>query len=315
MSAFFTSRLEKKGSKWYIKSGVFCIISGRFHMSLMLVYTFCCLACSSVNDLVFKFFARKERSRGLFVCTVGVVGTLCFLFLPDKAGANLNATLLWGVICGIFSAVGNILLIESMTNLSAGVCSTIYRLNLALVVPFSVLIFNEKLVLSQYAGIVLALLAVLAFLPGNGAKKSRNAGKKALLPMAMVITAALFRAGLGLSCKYGPLQGASINGINLIIEIIWIISGLVYYFVKENKVYKFDLQVVKYGALSGVLVAGILLFMMLALSAGNASIVLSIAQMSFLLTFILSVIFLKEKVTLFKLFAMLCGAGAILLLV
>jgi uncharacterized membrane protein len=54
--------------------------------------------------------------------------------------------------------------------------------------------------------------------------------------------------------------------------------------------------------------------MMLALSVGNASIVLSIAQMSFLLTFILSVIFLKEKVTLFKLLAMVCGVGAILLL-
>ncbi len=283
-------------------------------MSLMLIYTFCCLACTSVNDLVFKFFASKERSRGLFVSAVGVVGTLCFLFLPDKTGANLNTTILWGIICGIFSAVGNILLIESMTNLSAGVCSTIYRLNLALVVPFSVLIFNEKLVLSQYAGIALAILAVLAFLPGNGGKKSGNTEKKLLLPMVLVVTAAIFRAGLGLACKYGPMQGASMNGINLIIEMIWIISGLVYYFAKERKIYKFDLQVIKYGAFSGVLVAGILLFMMLALSVGNASVVLSIAQMSFLLTFILSVIFLKEKVTLFKLLAMVCGVGAILLL-
>jgi drug/metabolite transporter (DMT)-like permease len=54
-------------------------------------------------------------------------------------------------------------------------------LNLALVVPFSVVIFNEKLVLSQYAGIALAILAVLAFLPGAGAKKSGNTEKKMLL--------------------------------------------------------------------------------------------------------------------------------------
>ena len=284
-------------------------------MSLMLFYTFCCLACSSVNDLVFKLFARKERSRGLFVAAAGVVGTLCFLFLPDKTGDNLQTTIIWGIICGIASAVGNILLIESMTDLSAGICSTIYRLNLALVVPLSVIFLNEKLVWSQYAGIALAIMAVLAFMPNSDAKKNSKSSAAVFLPMCLVITASIFRAGLGLSCKYGPLQGASINGINLIIEIIWSISGIVYYLIKERKVYRLDLQLIKFGTLSGILVAGILFFMMLALKEGNASIVLSIAQMSFLLTFILSVIFLKEKVSLLKLVAMICGIGAILLLV
>lgn len=282
-------------------------------MSLMLVYTFCCLGCSSINDLLFKSFARKPRSRGLFVAVVGVIGTLIFLFLPDKLGENWQMTLFWGVICGIFSAVGNILLIESMTHLSAGICSTIYRLNLALVVPLSVIFLNEKLDWSQYAGIALAILAVLAFLPGSGTKTS-GGGAKVYLPMIMVIVASVFRAGLGLACKYGPMQGASANGINLIIEILWIISGITYYLLKERNTYRLDWQLVKYSAASGVLVAGIIFFMLLALKYGEASIVLPIAQMSFLLTFILSVIFLKEKVTPFKIFALACGVGAMLLL-
>lgn len=282
-------------------------------MSLMLFYTFCCLACTSVNDLLFKFFARKERSRGLFVASVGVTGTLLMLLLPDKIGENFQMTLLWGGICGIFSAVGNILLIESMTTLSAGVCSTIYRLNLALVVPCSVFLLNERLEAAQYCGVALAIMAVIAFLPlEKGDKKER---KKLLLPMIMIITASIFRAGLGLSCKYGPMQGASVNGINFIIEIIWIISGIAYYFIKERQM-QFDMKVVKYGIGSGVLVAGILYFMIKALNVegANASIVLPIAQMSFLVTFILSVIILKEKVTAPKIIAVICGIGAMLLL-
>ena len=282
-------------------------------MSLMLFYTLCCLACTSVNDLLFKFFARKERSRGLFVTSVGVMGTILMLMLPDKTEENFQMTLLWGVICGIFSAVGNILLIESMTTLSAGVCSTIYRLNLALVVPCSVFLFNEKLNWMQYCGVALAILAVIAFLPlEKGAKKDR---KKLLLPMIMIITASVFRAGLGLSCKYGPIQGASVNGINFIIEIIWIFSGIAYYFIKERQM-QFDMKVIKYGAASGILVAGILYFMIKALNVegANASIVLPIAQMSFLVTFILSVIFLKEKITVPKIIAVICGIGAMLLL-
>lgn len=281
-------------------------------MSLMLLYTFCCLGCSSVNDLLFKFFARKERSRGLFVMMVGIVGSVIFAFLPDKIGEIWQMTLFWGVVCGIFSAVGNILLIESMTHLSAGVCSTIYRLNLALVVPMSMLFFNECLGWQQWCGTALAIAAVLAFLP-SGNSKSESKGKK-LLPMVMIISASIFRAGLGLGCKYGPMVGASMNGINFIIEIIWVISGLVYYLLKERKQYHWDDKVLKYGAASGVLVAGIIFFMVLALREGNASVVLPIAQMSFLATFVLSVIFLKEKITVMKLLALACGVAAMLLL-
>ncbi len=282
-------------------------------MELMLFYTFCCLGCSAVNDLLFKFFARKERSRGLFVAAVGVVGTLLFLFLPDKTGESWLMTLIWGIICGIFSAVGNILLIESMSKLSAGVCSTIYRLNLALVVPFSLLFFHEELHWQQFIGVALAIAAVLCFLPGSAGNRQETPGKR-FLPVIMIITACIFRAGLGLGCKYGPMVGASKNGINLIIEILWIISGLAYYFIKEKGKYSLDAKLVRYSVVSGVLVAGIIFFMMLALSVGNASVVLPIAQMSFLATFILSVIFLKEKITVFKVVALLCGTGAMLLL-
>lgn len=287
-------------------------------MGLTLFYTFCCLGSSALNDLFFKFFARKPRSRGLFVMTVGVVGMIFMTFLPDKFNGNWQLTLFWGVICGIFSAVGNILLIESMTSLSAGVCSTIYRLNLALVVPLSVLFFNEKLDWQQYCGVGLAILAVLAFLPSpdNGGKNVGKSGKSLLIPMIMIITASIFRAGLGLSCKYGPMVGASINGINFVIEAMWVISGAVYYLLKERKEFKIDRKIAGYGALSGVMVAAILLFMMKALGTpgGDASIVLTIAQMSFILTFILSIIFLKEKVTCLKLAAIICGVGAMLLL-
>ena len=132
--------------------------------------------------------------------------------------------------------------------------------------------------------------------------------------MVIVIMAAVFRAGMGITCKYGPMQGASINGINFIVEMIWVVCGLLYYLVRERKKCRPDIQICKYGAISGILGAGIMFFMMMALSVGNASIVLSIAQMSFLLTFILSVIFMKEKITMLKLIAMFCGAGAILLL-
>ena len=286
-------------------------------MSWILIFTLCCLACSAVNDLVFKFFARKERSRGMFVMYVGIFSSLLLLFLPDKLGDDWRITLLWGVIGGIFSAVGNILLIESMTSLSAGMCSTIYRLNLALVVPFSVLIFGEELGLKQYLGVAFALAAILAFLPGStGSGVKQTDRKAALLPLVMIITAAVFRAGLGLSYKYGFMQGASPNGVSLLTMVLWIISGPVYCLWRERGQRWFDIKTVRYGILSGLLVAGIIFFMAQALKFkdANASVVLPIAQMSFLVTFVLSAVFLKEKITVWKIGALLCGVAALILL-
>lgn len=51
------------------------------------------------------------------------------------------------------------------------------------------------------------------------------------------------------------------------------------------------------------------------LHLGNAGIVLPIAQMSFLGTLLLSVLILKERIDVMKIAAVLCGAGAILLLI
>ena len=64
----------------------------------------------------------------------------------------------------------------------------------------------------------------------------------------------------------------------------------------------------------GLFVFGIVFFMAHSVRLGNASIVLPIMQMSFVVTFVLSAIFLKEKLTVYKFFALLCGAAALLLL-
>ena len=54
--------------------------------------------------------------------------------------------------------------------------------------------------------------------------------------------------------------------------------------------------------------------MMKSLKYGDASIVLPIQQMSFLATFFLGVIFLKEKVSGRRIAALVCGVVALLLL-
>lgn len=266
------------------------------------------------NDFLFKCYARKQRSQGMFVAIVGIFffGVSCLLMrsLPS----DWKATIIWGIISGFFSVGGNLLMLDAMRTLPAGICSTIYRLNLVPATVGAVLLLNEKLEPFQYTAIVLACAAVIGFIP-----RKNNGSKTSAAGIIMMIFAAFMRAGMGLSYKYGFSVGADQKAVVAINGLFWIAGGILYaiyinFRTKGNTPFLPDRKIWGYGTLSGLLVAGITLTMAQALSLGNASIVLPIMQMSFIITALLGALLLKEKLSVVNIAAMLSGAAAILLL-
>lgn len=277
-------------------------------MDLALRYAFLSLALTALNDLVFKLFADRMRSRGGFVTVVGVFWLLALVWLPVNWG-DWKMTLLWGVISSFFSLFGNVLLIESMAKASAGLCSTIYRLNMVFVVAGAFFMFGEHVSPLQWLGICLALAAIVAFLPGKSLFTASACG------FWLAVGAALLRAGLGLSYKYAFMHSVDKNAVVIVNSLFWIVGGVLYSLLRErNANWLKDKNVLGYGALSGILVAGIVFCMAGSLDAGDASVVLPIAQMSFLVTFALSAVFLHEKVDVRKVVAMVSGTLAVFLL-
>lgn len=279
---------------------------------MAIIFALCCLGCSAVNDFIFKLFADRPMSRGIFFSIIGVILALTMAFTVNvrEVQANLANTLIWGCAAGFFSIAGNVLLIEAMGKLSAGICSTIYRLNLIFVVPGAMFFFGEKLTVLQLCGVTAAVLAIVlfSFSTMSGERKSSLAG------MIMIISASLLRAAMGLSYKQAFLCGVMEPALVFINGLFWVFGGLIYAGIKDKKIQLPDLPTVGFGAVSGLFVSGIVFFMAKSLQAGAAGVVLSIAQMSFLGTLLLSVIFLKEKLEKFKIAGILCGAAAILLL-
>lgn len=280
----------------------------------------CCMIFTAGNDLTFKFFARRKRSYGLFLAIIGVIWLItAFCFVREMPG-DWRATILWGAISGVFSILGNILLLEGMRVLDAGACSTIYRLNLVPVVLGAALLLGESISPAGFAGIFCALLAVIGFMP----RRQEGGGHQAVLAgIGITVVAALLRAGMGLSYRYGFMHGADSSWVVVINAVFWIGGGILYRISRENGTPAATDPAVRrrernkllgYGVLSGVLVAAIVITMAAGLACGNASVVLPIAQMSFILTGILGVILLKEKLGPRRIAAVLAGAAAILLL-
>jgi len=272
---------------------------------MTLIFALSCCLCTAVNDLVFRLYARKSRSRGAYVLIIGLIWTLAFLLFLDCDLSSWKITLLWGIISGLFSVVANILLIEGMSHNDAGICSTIYRLNLVFVAFGAFLLLGETVTFIKLLGISFAIAAIVMFFLDSPHGGHSN---KAKLGFYLVGIAAILRAGMGLSYKYAFMEGADRNTLLVINGVLWIIGGAVYAIYREKHLgEKFGKKSWRYGMISGLLVCGIVLFMALALQHGDAAVVLPLAQMSFIATCGLGILFLKEKLSLKKALGILAG--------
>ena len=270
------------------------------------------LLFAALNDLVFKFYARKQRSRGIYVAVIGMVWAFVFIIIAKKIGCseNFSITLIWGLISGLFSVIANIMLIESMTNSEVGICATIYRLNLVPAALFAFILLKENISLWKIIGILCALVSVLAFTPASEHKC--NIIKNKYSGFSLVIVASLLRAGMGLSYKYGLSQGADKYYLLAINGGIWIIGGLTYLIIKERKSMYMLKKPFTYGIISGILICGIVFFMATALQYGDASIVLPITQLSFIATSTMGVFVLKESFNMKKIIGLCSGILCVL---
>jgi drug/metabolite transporter (DMT)-like permease len=164
------------------------------------------------------------------------------------------------------------------------------------------------------AGVVCAFVAVMVFIPKRTADAASQDIEKAKLGFTLAVAASVLRAGMGLSYKYAFSHQADVNGVTALNALCWLLGGVLYSLIREHRLSMPSKHDWLIGVTSGVFVSGIIFFMARMNACGNASVVNPIAQMSFLGTFLLSAVFLKEKLTKQKIIAVLFGIGAIIFL-
>lgn len=280
-------------------------------MVLGIIFALCCVVFSSVNDFIFKLYSVNSRKRGIMIFWLGIIMTVLLFRLPAP-GMNYQTTIFYGLLSGFFSVAANILLIEGMTHQSAGLSSLVYRLNLIPTVLAGVIILNESLKTVQWCGIVCAFAAIIIF--GIADSKVNKWNKAAKTGLIMVIIAALLRAAMGITYKYGFLHGADRNYVIWLNGICWVAGGLLYALLREKDYNFLQKTTLKYSFFSGIMVTGIVFFMALSTFYGDASVVLPIAQMSFPVTFLLGHFILKEKCNIFHFVSLALAILAIILL-
>ena len=272
------------------------------------------LLFAGINDVTFKYYSRKKRSKGMYVFGIGIVWTVLQAITFRIQGTTLlidQNTLLFGLVSGGFLTISNILLIESLTYIDVSFGSTIYRLNTIGVIALSALFLREPLTLLKSLGIISGIVGVSLLYHKQHNNDSNNT--TFTISFAIAVIASLARAAYGVTAKAGISQNADQNTMLILFSSSWIIGGVCYAKLREKR-FRLTTKKVLYSLLSGTLVYFIVNFLMLAIKHGEASIAIPVANLSFVIALFLSIVLKIEVLTPRKLCAVGCAVVSIILL-
>ncbi|HZK48720.1 MAG TPA: EamA family transporter, partial [Thermoleophilia bacterium] len=261
------------------------------------LYALVSLVCAGLNDVVFKRYAVKDRSRGAYIFGIGIVWAVLQVALAGVRGVGLEfgeTTLLWGLAAGALLTASNILLLESLAHIDVSLGSTIYRLNTVGVVVLSLVFLGEQMGWHRGLGVALGLTAVLLLYRRGG--HGEATGRRFALFFTLAVAASSFRAAYGIVSKAGLADGAALPSVLVIGAVCWIVGGAVYAFLRENRL-RITPKKAAYSLVSGVLVFLIVNSLLLAVEHGEASVVIPIANMSFVVALLLSIGLRMERLT------------------
>ena len=282
-------------------------------MSAGVGYALLSLLSAGILDVVFGRYSSTRSLSGAYLVATGivvVVGQLVALhaarvpFILDRTAA------LWGIAAGIIVLVANALLIESLARLAVSLGSTIYRLNTIAVVAFAVVFLDESLTALKIAGVLLGVLGVV-LLYRRGARSGDD--RLLLAGVGIAVAASLLRAVFGIVSKVGLSDGTDPFVLMVYIGVGWTLAGIAYGAIRHGRSVALA-AVLPYAAVSGALICLVASFLMLGLRVGEASVVIPIANMSFIVALLGAAGMGMERITTRKLLAVGCAALAIILL-
>ena len=271
------------------------------------------LVFNGCNDVTYKKYALKVRSRGLMIAGAGAVWGIWQTVFLQTLGPGLAfdaATASFGIACGLVLVLANILYLECLAHLDISLGTTIYRLNTIGVVVMSWLFLGESLGLYKLAAIALGITAVIILYKPPAAIVMAGSIRIFLL---LIIGATLLRSSYGIIAKYAVNHGAGIQAMVPYTALCWVAGGLAYAWLKERTL-EITPKLVIYAVASGSLIFLTVATLMQAISLADVSTVIPIANCSFIIALLLSALLKLEAITKRKLIAITMAAASIIML-
>lgn len=226
----------------------------------------------------------------------GALGFLWWMLHTDAAWFTLPV-ILFGIVIGIGSAVGNLLFMKALEVGPASLTSPLTNSNIVLTVAMSILIYGEKVSWTEMVGIVL-LVASISLLPidPNESLRIRNVSWYGFV-LAATLLFFLRNGGLKITEEL-HLPNATILFISYVTGVIWF--GIAILLDRQSESPRARSIGWWWGLGAGLFSFAGLQIYSIALSVGPASIIAPIFATNSLIVALLSILIYRERLSLMQ---------------
>ena len=245
-------------------------------------------------------------AQGWFFCPLVILYALATHTLV------LDPVALWGSLAGVFIFIGFHYFIRSLITGSVSTNASIFRMNFIVTVILVVIFLGEPLTASKIAGLALSLLAAWLLLgAGDNAERTPNKARRGSL--AQVVIATLAFGTSNVFHTVGLRHGAVPETLAVAQAALFMpIATVAVYF--ADRTLRAPPVTFIYGAAAAIMLLGATIFLLRGVADGQASVLIPIAQMGFIIAALLGIFILRERVTIRKVVGLVSALAALAVL-
>ncbi|MCC7486282.1 MAG: EamA family transporter [Burkholderiales bacterium] len=261
-----------------------------------------------LTDLVYKRGAAAGIAAHHFLIQQGCCFLPAVLLYGLATGTLVPARyMLWGMAAGLFVFAALYNFARALRIGAVSVIAPVYRLSFTVTTALAVLILDEALGPWKLAGLAAAFAAVWLLLGGGaaapGAAAGRGAISRALVAMgAMGVANFLYKVG----AAHGGYPATFVAG-----QAIVFVPLAALFAWRMDRAWALPRAGWSYGAVTAALFLVALVMLFESLSLGEASVLVPISQMGFVVTAAVGVLLLREPFTARKGAGIACAVAAL----
>ncbi|UCG92874.1 MAG: EamA family transporter [candidate division WOR-3 bacterium] len=277
-------------------------------LSPSITFAFLAMVLMGTGDTINKRARQANIPIGSYLLIQSLF-FICVILIIALASTGIQfygKDIIYGLISAFFSFAAYTLMLHSLTHGYASINYAIFRLSFIFSSGVAILFLYEEVTLNKGIGIGLATCAIILFLYNP----QRHVVTRKALTLAIVamILAACWHITLKLAT-----QVYSSTPSFLLLTTLFFSSMVIVYNIFSGR-FQIPRKTFLFAPANGILMALGAFFFLAALSKDEVSTVTPIVQLSFLITLVLSVLFLKEKINSFQIVGIICAAIAIVVL-
>jgi len=271
------------------------------------------MICYGISDFIYKRAATANiRADRFLVGQAWPFLPLVTIYALATHTLILTPAALWGSVAGAFIFTGFYFFIRSLGTGSVSTNASIFRMNFVVTVFLVIVFLGEPLTAGKVGGLALALLATWLLVGGQADPEHANgqARRRSIIQVALATLAfgaSTFFHTLGL--RHGvPPETLAVAQTALFMPLATTVL-----YVTDRTVVP-PMPALKYGAAAAVMLFGATIFLLHGIAVGQASILVPIAQMGFIVAALLGIFVLRERITLRKAVGLVAALSALAVL-